>query len=370
MTISNISGRAQFRVGTALVTALLTAAALGHFASVRGSRTPSLEWDTLHHDVGSVRLAEPITCTYVVHNSSTHAVVVRDVRASCGCITHALANPVIGPHASCEIAVEVGTSGIEPPAELNKYVDVTLEQDGQLHTQRLTLSARLRPALSVKTSSVLLALPSADVVCTGKLAVERDAIRADEFRTLTLNVPNCYRHAVVEHTDDRCVFAIEAAIDDLPVHLPPLELTYRDQWDSHAISVPVQLTSDQPVRVVPPALVWTVGADEADGHTRAGRRQAVRLELPDGQAVRIVDVKNTSAETDQTFSWRVASASGDRVEFTVDEPPSPGQLRSARFAIVYERLRDGLRGRATLHAHVVTKGDTVATAPLRSGHAD
>jgi hypothetical protein len=331
--------------------------------SVRDDVQPTVEWDKLHHDFGFVAAAPPLQCTFVVHNTSTQPMAIQAVRPSCGCITHELTSRLIKQGASCRISVEVATKGVSPPADISKHVDVAFEQNGHRHSQRLTLSAQLRPAVSIDPSPLVLTANTFDGVAKGWVTIRREVLTPESFLTIAPRAPECYGYSTIKHTRDEFVFEISTAGGALPARLPPLTLKYQDFSGDRTLTVPVHLVGDQDVRVVPPSHVVTIGSGSTVADLRTGLRKVARLESTRGESLRIVDVQSVADGDKDAFSWSIDPDSPDSIELTVVDSPADATVHSTRFDIIFERGSDGSQGRAVLRAYVVVTGKAVASTP-------
>ena len=139
------------------------------------------------------------------------------------------------------LTVEFSTKGVSPPADVSKYVDVTLRKNDQCDIQRLVLTAQVRAGVSVDQSPMMLVADTVDGGAKGRITIRRDALTPQEFLQICPNVPEVYGFLVMEHTSDRIVLEVAVTGSELPTRPPPLTLSYSQRPGHRILTVPVQL---------------------------------------------------------------------------------------------------------------------------------
>lgn len=72
---------------------------------------PRAEFNTLQYDFGTVKSGDPVQYAFVVKNSGESDLIIRKIKASCGCTTATPSKSVLKPGESTEISASFRTAG-------------------------------------------------------------------------------------------------------------------------------------------------------------------------------------------------------------------------------------------------------------------
>ena len=84
-------------------------------------KAPSLIWDKIEHDFGTIPQGKPVTAVFKVKNKSKSPLIFTSVNASCGCTTPNYTKEPIAPGKTGEITA---TYNALAPGEFTKQVTV------------------------------------------------------------------------------------------------------------------------------------------------------------------------------------------------------------------------------------------------------
>ncbi len=112
---------------------------------VPASGPPEISFTTIRHEFGHVHETEKVSTSFRFTNIGGEVLVVRDVKATCGCTTPRLDKREYAPGESGEITVVFDPPGTGPQ---NKYI--TVVTNARPATTRLTITADVAPFLVFK----------------------------------------------------------------------------------------------------------------------------------------------------------------------------------------------------------------------------
>jgi hypothetical protein len=87
----------------------------------KSKKGPSIIWDKIEHDFGTIAQGKPVTAVFKIKNKSKTPLVFTSVNASCGCTTPNYTKEPILPGKSGEITA---TYNAMNPGDFNKQVTV------------------------------------------------------------------------------------------------------------------------------------------------------------------------------------------------------------------------------------------------------
>lgn len=97
-------------------------------------KAPTLIWDKIEHDFGTIPQGKPVTAVFKVKNKTKTPMIFTSVNASCGCTTPNYTKEPIAPGKTGEITA---TYNALAPGDFTKQVMVTTNMGGEQVVLRL-----------------------------------------------------------------------------------------------------------------------------------------------------------------------------------------------------------------------------------------
>ena len=112
--------------------------------SVFAQEKISIVFSEKHHDFGSIREEDGSVMTeFIFVNTSPQAIMIKNVRASCGCTTPTYSRQPIAPNGEGKIAVAFNAKGQK--GMFNKTVTIQLGTDNDTRTETLSIGGTVLP---------------------------------------------------------------------------------------------------------------------------------------------------------------------------------------------------------------------------------
>lgn len=158
---------------------LMFCLSLSVFSQGQGQEKIHIIFSEKHHDFGSIREEDGTAVTvFTFVNTSQQAIMIKNVRASCGCTTPTYSREPIVPNGEGKITVAYSAKG--RPGAFNKTVTVQLGTDTDSRTETLSIGGTVLPIAKSAEESF------------------RHQIGDLLFREKTLNFGSMVKGAVVE----------------------------------------------------------------------------------------------------------------------------------------------------------------------------
>lgn len=110
-------------------TALLTLTLMSFSAA-----GPSIKFDKMEHDFGRIPQGEPVTCVFTFENDGNAPLVLKNVKASCGCTTPQWPQQPIMPGESATIKAEYNAAA---DGKFDKTISVYTNIDDEARVLKL-----------------------------------------------------------------------------------------------------------------------------------------------------------------------------------------------------------------------------------------
>ena len=112
----------------------------------------SVVFSEKHHDFGSTREEDGAVVTeFTFVNTSPQAIMIKDVRASCGCTTPTYSREPIAPNKEGRISVAFNARGQR--GHFNKTVTIQLGTDSDTRTETLTIGGIVLPTMQASVEN-------------------------------------------------------------------------------------------------------------------------------------------------------------------------------------------------------------------------
>lgn len=187
-------------------------------------------------------------------NVSNHAVKVKRIRVSCGCISARCNVDTLLPGEAGNLRVEFNSAGLRPTLDVHRSVIV--EFDGNAGAAMLGVFAKIVPPVTVSPERVELG-ENRETECIG-LTVARTGLPLDRWSEVTLSSRNTsFAFRETNSSDERKTFMVTLQGGKAVGELDPIEVCI---GHSHRrrILVPVRVVSQYSVRIIPPTYIMHV----------------------------------------------------------------------------------------------------------------
>ena len=330
-------------------------------ASDQWRRAPSLPqagsaiFNKTRHDFGKVRAGGELTCSFRLTNRSRQPLLIRRIKASCGCLMPEFDKSPVPSGQWRDLSVALRTEGLEPPLAIEKRISVELANDNREFVSVLSVSAELRPDIQIQPPELTFDSSGSAKQQLALLTIRSDLLSDHEFSSLRV-VPSGRDCSVQEitRTGDMVRSAVRLQNSGNRICLKKLEVRYERDHEQFSVSVPVSVTAAAGnLRLVPSSYMANPHSDKSVASRWGPLAQRVQL-IPDDKAARVTvtGVRFSSQQDQHLIGWDLLPEEPDRFVLWQKDAPRKQTVRSDMLEIAFE-----LAGR-----HGVTRGEIPFTA--------